>query len=218
MPWSFCWSGAAAAVPSPTSRRSSTATASPFDAGAVRIEDRIGVRSAAIEDGQVVLDLILQGPGDVACCGSHKARKTYALQDGRLVETTAAGGELVKVSAADLDGTSWTLLELDDDQPALAGAEVTLSFRDVPPSVAGSGGCNSYTGSFSLDEVNPFVMAIGPVAATQQACPDPVGSQETAYFAAVQGVSHWAYAYGRLALFYADGSGGRAGCSSSHRR
>jgi len=31
----------------------------PVDAGAVRIEDRIGVRSAAIEDGQVVLDLIL---------------------------------------------------------------------------------------------------------------------------------------------------------------
>ncbi len=53
----------------------------PVDAGAVRIEDRIGVRSAAIEDGQVVLDLILQGPGDVACCGSHKARKAYALQD-----------------------------------------------------------------------------------------------------------------------------------------
>ena len=26
--------------------------------------------------------------------------------------------------------------------------------------------------------------------------------------AALQGVSHWAYAYGRLALFYADGQGG----------
>ena len=32
----------------------------PVDAGAVRIEDRIGVRSAAIEDGQVMLDLILR--------------------------------------------------------------------------------------------------------------------------------------------------------------
>lgn len=61
----------------------------PVDAGAVRIEDRIGVRAAAIEAGQVVLDLILQGPGDVACCGTHKARKTYALQEGQLSFSTS---------------------------------------------------------------------------------------------------------------------------------
>ncbi len=180
----------------------------PVDAGAVRIEDRIGVRSAAIEDGQVVLDLILQGPGDVACCGSHKARKTYALQEGHLVETTAAGGDLVKVSVADLDGTSWTLLELNEDQPALADAEVTLSFQDGQ--TAGSGGCNSYTGSFSLDEVNPFVITVGPLTATEKSCPDPVGSQESEYFAALGSVAHWGYDFGRLALYYAGGQDGES--------
>lgn len=173
-----------------------------FDAGAVRIEDRIGVRSAAVEDGQVVLDLILQGPGDVACCGTHKARKTYALQDGRLVETTAAGGDLVKVSGADLDGTSWTLLAMDG-QPALADTAVTLGFQDGQ--MAGSGGCNSYTASFSLSVDNPLVMTTGPVSATQQTCPDPVVSQESAYFAALQKASHWGYEFGKLALYYAGG-------------
>jgi heat shock protein HslJ len=174
----------------------------PVDAGAVRIEDRIGVRSAAIEDGQVVLDIITQGPGDVACCATHKAHKTYALQDGRLGETSAAGGELVKVSVADLDGTRWTLLALDG-QPALAGAEVTLSIQDGQ--VSGSGGCNSYSASFSLGEDNPFVMTIGPLAATDKSCPEPAGSQESAYLAALDDVARWGYDFGRLALYYAGG-------------
>lgn len=180
----------------------------PVDAGAVRIEDRIGVRSAAIEDGQVVLDIITQGPGDVACCGTHKAHKTYALQDGRLVETTPAGGELVKISAADLDGATWTLLELDRDQPALANTEVTLTFG--VGQVSGTGGCNSYSGSFSLGEDNPLVMSIGPLTATDKSCPEPAGSQESAYLAALGSVTRWGYDFGRLALYYAGGQDGES--------
>ena len=177
----------------------------PVDAGAVRIEDRIGVKSAAVKDGQVALDIITQGPGDVACCGMHNAHKTYAVQDGRLVETTPAGGDLVKVSAADLDGTSWTLLEIDGEELAPAEAEVTLSFQDGQ--VSGSGDCNDYTASFSLDEVNPFAMVIGPLTATEQACPDPAGAQEALYFAALEGVNQWGYVFGQLAFYYQDDSG-----------
>jgi heat shock protein HslJ len=180
----------------------------PADAGAVVIEDRIGVKSAAIEDGQIVLEIITQGPGDVACCSTHKARRTYALQEGRLVETTPEGGELVQVSAADLDGTSWTLLELGHDQPAVTDSEVTISFQD--DQMTGFGGCNNYTGSFSLGEDNPFVMTTGPVLVTQKSCPDPIGSQESAYFAALADVSRWGYVYGKLALYYADGENGES--------
>ena len=182
----------------------------PVDAGAVWIEDRIGVRSAAIEDGQVMLDLILQGPGDVACCGSHKARRTYALQEGQLVDTTGDNSDLVKVSAADLDNTSWTLAELNNDQPAPAETGVTIRFQDGQ--ITGFGGCNSYTGNFSLGDDNPFVMTInvmtnGPVAATRQSCPDPVAAQESAYLAALQSVSQWNYLFGKLGLYYADEQG-----------
>jgi heat shock protein HslJ/predicted transcriptional regulator len=170
----------------------------PADAGAVWIEDRIGVRSAAIEDGQVVLDLILQGPGDAACCGSHKARKTYALQEGKLVETTAEGGEPVRVSVSDLDGTAWTLLE-----PGVDGEGLTIRFEG--DRIAGFGGCNNYTGSFTLGNENPLVMSIGPLTATQKMCPEPEATWESDYFAALQNVSHWGYVFGKLGLFYDDG-------------
>jgi heat shock protein HslJ len=180
----------------------------PTDAGAVMIEDRIGVKSAAIEDDQIVLEIITQGPGDVACCSTHKLHKTYALQEGRLVETTPAGGEPVKVSAADLDGTGWTLLEPGHDQPAVTDSEVTISFQDGQ--ISGSGGCNNYTGSFTLGDDNPLVMTTGPVLATQKSCPDPIGAQESAYFAALADVSRWGYVYGKLALYYADGENGES--------
>jgi hypothetical protein len=103
----------------------------PLDAGAVWIEDRIQVKSAAIAEGEVTLEIITHGPGDPACCSTHQTRKTYALQEGKLVETTPQGADLVKVSAADLNGTSWTLLELNaslDEQRAqqLVSAEEEL--------------------------------------------------------------------------------------------
>ena len=182
----------------------------PVDAGAVWIEDRIGVRSAAIEDGQVVLDLILQGPGDVACCGTHKAPRTYALQEGQLAETTGDNGDLVKISTADLDNTSWTLAELNNDQPAPAETEAIIRFQDGR--ITGFGGCNSYTGNFRLGDDNPFVMTIdvmpnGPVAASEQSCPDPVAAQESAYLAALQSISQWNYLFGQLGLYYANEQG-----------
>jgi heat shock protein HslJ len=177
----------------------------PVDAGAVMIEDRIGVRSATIENGQVVLDIITQGPGDVACCGTHKAHKVYALQAGRLAEIASDQKELAKVSAADLNGTHWTLLEINEGKPTLADTKVTASFKDGK--ISGSGGCNSYTTGFSLGKDNPFAMTTSPVAATQKACPEPALSQETAFFTALQDVSHWGYVFGRLALYYGDGQG-----------
>ncbi len=176
----------------------------PVDAGAVWIEDRIQVKSATIENGQVMLVVTAEGPGDAACCKSHLTSQTYVLQNGQLADISGEGGALVRVSAADLNGTSWTLLEIDE-QPALAETEVTISFQDGQ--ISGSGGCNSYNSSFTLDEENPFVMSISPVAATRMACPEPILDQETAYFTALENVSLWGYDIGRLGFTYFEGEG-----------
>jgi len=176
----------------------------PVDAGAVLIEDRIQIISAAIENGQVNLQITAEGPGDAACCKSHKTSASYALQDGLLTQIPGEAQELERVSVADLNGTSWTLLETDYDKPALADTAVTLSFTE--DQLSGSGGCNNYTGSFSLSDDNPFVMTIGPVASTQMACPEPILNQETAYLTALQNVSQWGYVVGKLALYYFDES------------
>jgi len=172
----------------------------PVDAGSVWIEDRIQIISVAIEDGQVMLEVTAEGPGDAACCKTHKTQKIYALQDGQLAELPGADEPLVKVSAADLNGTSWTLVDLNlDQQPVPAGTEITLNFADGQ--ISGSGGCNNYTAGFSPDD--PAVLSIGPVAATRMACPEPVLDQETAYFTALENAAQWGYLIGRLAIYYA---------------
>ena len=172
----------------------------PVDAGSVWIEDRIQIISVAIEDGQVMLEVTTEGPGDAACCKSYKTQKTYALQDGQLTELPGGDETLVELTAADLNGTSWTLVDLNlDQQPVLADTEVTLNFADGQ--ISGSGGCNSYTASFNPDD--PAVLSIGPVTATSMACPEPILDQETAYFTALENAAQWGYLIGRLAIYYA---------------
>jgi heat shock protein HslJ len=177
----------------------------PLNAGIVGLGDRIAIKSVAIENNQVVVEIVTQGPGDGACCPTLKVRATYALQDGALAEVGSE--ELGKISAADLNGTIWTLVDLNfDQQPALADTPVTISFQDGQ--ISGSGGCNSYNGSFTLAEENPFGLSIGPVAATQKACPDPILNQETAYFSALEHASQWGYRVGRLAIYYSNDQNG----------
>jgi len=179
------------------------------DGGAVWIEDRIGVKSVSVENGQVMMEIITQGPGDPACCGTHKVQKIYTLQNGKLTDISLAGGEPQQISAADLNGTFWTLAEIDNDKPAAEDVPVNIEFIDNQ--VSGFGGCNNYNASFELGEDNPFAMTISPIASTKKACPDPAGSQETTYLTALESVTSWIYDFGRLALNYTDASTGEQG-------
>jgi heat shock protein HslJ len=172
----------------------------PVDAGAVMVGDRIMVRSTAIEDGQIVLGVVVAGPGGAACCPTHKASVAYAVQDSRLIELPRDDAELVRISLDDLDGTQWTLAEINYDEPALDEPAVTIRFEG--DTLSGSGGCNSYNGTFTLGEDNPFVMTVGPVATTLMACPDPVGSQEAAYHEALNNATSWGYDFGNLVISY----------------
>ncbi|HMQ54972.1 MAG TPA: META domain-containing protein [Anaerolineae bacterium] len=176
----------------------------PVDAGAVLLEDRIQVKSATIEAGQIKLEITAEGPGDAACCKSHKTQKTFTLQNGQLTEVSGEPESLERVSAADLNGTSWTLLELDTDQPVPAEPAIIINFTDTQ--FTGSSGCNSYNGDFSLSEENPFLMMVGPTITTRMACPPEIQSREEAYLAAWQNVTRWGYNVGKLAMSYNNDS------------
>lgn len=175
----------------------------PVDAGAVLIEDRIQIKSVEIVDGNIQVEAIVPGPGDAACCPSYKTSKRYALQDGRLAEVDAGAGELVKVSAADLDGANWRLVELAENEPVADEVEITITFAG--DKISGSGGCNNYNGSFTLSDDNPFLVTFGPIASTRMACPDPAGNQENAYFSALAAASLWGYDFGNLVISYGSG-------------
>lgn len=176
----------------------------PVDAGAVWIEDRVQIISADIENGQINLEITAEGPGDAACCKTHKTSVSYALQDGLLVQLPGEQS-MEKISADNLNGTIWTLLEISEDQPVLADTPITISFEDGQ--ITGFAGCNNYSTSFTLDSDNPFLMTIAPVISTQMACDEAILDQEIAYLTALNNSDMWGYDVGRLAFAYTDEQG-----------
>ena len=100
-----------------------------------------------------------------------------------------------------LEGTNWVLSESTDLGVSLDGVTVSARFQDG--TVAGTSGCNSYTGPYEVDGED---LTIGPeVASTQMACEDPQAAVEQAYLAALPEVASFAIADETLTLSNGDG-------------
>jgi heat shock protein HslJ len=97
---------------------------------------------------------------------------------------------------AGLEGTSWTLVEIDGRVPP-AEAVPTLAFDDAL-NVSGSAGCNTFTGTARI--AGSSIM-LGPLATTRVACSGAAGVTERAFLAAMDGVKAFAIDdQGRLVL------------------
>jgi heat shock protein HslJ len=174
----------------------------PVAGPATMIGDRIQVKSLEVVDGEVVSESIEQGEGDAACCPSTNMRRTFALQDGALVET---GSEVLgKVSLADLDGTRWMLVDLAGGQEApLPGTEITL--RVVESKFGGSTGCNNYSAEVTPVEGAPQSFTVGPVATTRKLCVEPIMAQEATYTDRLSKALGWWFDGSKLMLNYDAG-------------
>jgi putative lipoprotein len=95
--------------------------------------------------------------------------------------------------AAGLLGTRWTLEDLGG-AGVIDEASATLEFPE-PGKVVGSGSCNRFFGSVSIDG---NAMTIGPLATTRMACTEAVAMQEVSYIRALQGAER--YSLQRTAL------------------
>jgi heat shock protein HslJ len=171
----------------------------PVDAGTVMMGDRTQIISMVIENNQVVVEMVTQGPDDPMCCPTQVTRKTLTLQDGKLTE---AGAEATGTVSLDmLMGTSWSLKDFNfDQQPPLAETEITATFAEGQ--IDGSAGCNAYNGPVSSEGGQS--LSIGPLASTQMACPEEIMNQETQYLNALQNASQWSYVTGQLAITYLE--------------
>jgi heat shock protein HslJ len=135
---------------------------------------------------------------------------TYAIV-GDTLELRASGGATVlsftASAAPDLAATRWVALSINNGSggvtSVVAGSTVTATFGSGGE-LAGSGGCNDYSGSYTVDGSS---MTIGPLAATKKACADPaIQQQEDRYFAALGEVATYAFSGDQLEL--RDASGG----------
>ena len=135
---------------------------------------------------------------------------TYTIRGARLELATAEGTVGLRFAAAEapaLAKTRWLATMINTGTGAVssvvAGSKVTAVFAE-DGTVAGSGGCNTYSGPYKVDGAS---IEIGPVASTMMLCADEaVGQQETAYFSALDKAATYAFNGDRLQLRAVDGA------------
>ncbi len=122
------------------------------------------------------------------------------------VALTACAGDAEEGSGApenetpSLEGGEWVVEDINEGG-VIDMTRVTMTFGE--DGVSGSGGCNSYSGSY---EVNGNLLTIGPVAATRKACPPAIMNQEFAFFGVLENAERFDFTEdGALTLSGADG-------------
>ena len=115
---------------------------------------------------------------------------------GVALTACGGGGASSPTAATGLNGTSWTLVSINEREPAGDSAP-TLVFDDAG-NVSGSAGCNTYNGVAAIEGNS---IAFGPLATTRMACAGATGLQETAFLQAMDEVLAYAIdSQGRLVL------------------
>ncbi len=119
-----------------------------------------------------------------------------------LVLLAACGDDGPSADPADLEGGPWTLTQYVDAQGQPTGVEVDVTAAFDGSTISGNGGCNQYHADY---EATGNEISIGPIAATQMACPDPQGSVEGAYLALLATATTYAIDGGSMKM--ADDAG-----------
>jgi len=157
--------------------------------------DRVKVRSAAIEDGRVVFDVVQAGPGDAACCPGQKMRRTFVLEGESMTETSTE--DQGRLSLSDLEGV-WRLLRFDQEESVPEEVQITLLFQGT--TIAGKAACNRFTGSVAEGDMPGELSLAGPMAMTRKMCPPPLMEWEQRFAAALEGLAQYSFVAGKLVL------------------
>ena len=99
-----------------------------------------------------------------------------------------------------ITGTDWRPVSIGD-QVVAGDTRLHLRF-EVDGKLNGSGGCNSFFGSYTLGESG---IDIGPIGATRMACPEPQMELEAKFFLALENAEKIESRANRLVLLDSAG-------------
>ncbi len=159
------------------------------------IGDRVKLRSAKIDSGKLIFEVLQAGENDAMCCPTQLARRTWKLTDGQLEENTM---EVTgKLSLDVLEGSDWVLTHSNHDQSIPADTEVTLSIGGGR--VSGKSACNRYSAEIKEGD-KPGDIVIGASMGTRMACPEQLMEVEQAYLESLALVRNFSFHTGSLAF------------------
>ena len=168
--------------------------------------DRVKISSLAVRGGEIVVDMVTQGPTDPFCCPTQRVVQTYALQGDQLTQTSSvvvADNEIAE--AIPLEGTLWKLDGYLGGQAKWAyvtpGSVVTVKLE--AGQAGGTAGCNQYFGPYERSGTS---LTFGLIGATMMSCaPEALMDQEGAYLAALESAASYQIAVSQLKVANAAG-------------
>ena len=104
--------------------------------------------------------------------------------------------------ATQIENITWKLVsygDLNNPQSVIVGTEVTVLFQSAGAQVQGSGGCNSYGGSY---EISGPGLTVSGLISTKMYCTQPPGvsDQEASYLEILQAADSVQVSGGRLQI------------------
>jgi len=129
----------------------------PVQAGSALIDDRPNINSLSIQNGQILLDVMVHGPNDPRCCAAQPTRQTFHYESGKLVITafssaTPDGNERVIAITHPLDGD-----QFKSSAPLTVTGTVTIApfENNLVYSIFDSNGDQVSTGSLLVQASQP---------------------------------------------------------------
>lgn len=133
--------------------------------------DRVAINSLTIENNQVVIDMITQGPDDPMCCPTQQVVIAYELVDGELVEAAPAS-TASRAAEGGIVGVTWEWVEsLYSDDTSIEVYDPSSYTMLLQPdgSVILQVDCNRGGGSYTLDDSQ---LTLDVAVMTRVACPE----------------------------------------------
>jgi heat shock protein HslJ len=169
--------------------------------GVALLGDRVQVRYARIEDGELVIDTIEAGEGDAACCPGEKRQRLWRLAGDVLEEQPVEA--LGRTGPDDLGGgITWRLTHLARNDQVKTATPPTLSYEEGK--LAGFAGCNRYFGAVVAGD-GPGELKLGPFGATRMACDADDMTLESTFLRRLESAQKFSFIGGQLALTYREG-------------
>ena len=161
------------------------------------IGDRVQIRDARIDQQRILVDVVLAGPTDAACCPGEVTTLGWALEPDGKLKPFFVNAKPERLNLETLENTEWVLRSWVFKEPAPKQPIVTLMFKDGR--FTGSSGCNNYFAS-AKDGKIPGDVEMGPAGTTRKACPNRAMSVEKRFLDQLVRVKKFGFLATQLAL------------------